>query len=122
MEINVGGKSIRAGTILIAIGLILPPLSSYGHSKCRASYYGTALHGRTTANGERYNMHAMTAAHKTLRFGTRVRVTKGARSVVVRINDRGPFIRGRCIDLSKAAARHLGMIHSGTALVTLEVL
>ncbi len=88
-----------------------------------ASYYGRRFHGRRTANGERFNMNAMTAAHKTLAFGTRVRVTnaRNGRSVTVRINDRGPFIRGRTIDLSRAAAQKIGMIGSGHARVKLEV-
>jgi len=77
-----------------------------------ASYYGK---GRRTASGERFNPSAMTAAHRTLRFGTRVRVTnsRNGRSVVVRINDRGPFVKGRSIDLSSGAARAIGMGSSG---------
>jgi len=88
-----------------------------------ASYYGSRFHGRRTANGERFNMHAMTAAHKTLRFGTKVRVTnaRNGKSVTVRINDRGPFIRGRTIDLSRAAARKIGIISRGHGRVKLEV-
>jgi rare lipoprotein A len=83
-----------------------------------ASWY---QHGRRTANGEAFNPEGMTAAHRTLPFGTRVRVVneKTGRSVVVRINDRGPFIAGRIIDLSRGAARHLGM--GGTATVSLYV-
>lgn len=73
-----------------------------------ASWYGPGFHGRTTASGERFNQYAMTAAHKTLPFGTLVRVTYKGRSVTVRINDRGPFIRGRGLDLSKGAARRIG--------------
>lgn len=70
-----------------------------------ASWYGPGFHGRTTANGEKYNMHAMTAAHKSLPFGSKVEVTnlENNKTVVVRINDRGPFIKSRIIDLSKAA-------------------
>lgn len=88
-----------------------------------ASYYGRRFHGRLTANGERFNMNAMTAAHKTLPFGTRVRVTnpRNGRSVTVRINDRGPFIKGRTIDLSRGAAKRIGMIASGHARVKLEI-
>ncbi len=88
-----------------------------------ASYYGRRFHGRLTANGERFNMNAMTAAHKTLPFGTRVRVTnpRNGRSVTVRINDRGPFIRGREIDLSRGAAERIGMIASGHARVRLDI-
>jgi len=89
-----------------------------------ASYYGRRFHGRLTANGERFNMNAMTAAHKTLPFGSRVRVTnpRNGRSVIVRINDRGPFIAGREIDLSRGAAERIGMIRSGHAPVELELL
>ncbi|MBB4863500.1 rare lipoprotein A [Pseudomonas nitritireducens] len=87
-----------------------------------ASYYGKAHHGKRTASGERFNQNALTAAHRTLAFGTRVKVTNldNGRSVVVRINDRGPFGRGRIIDVSKAAAEQLNMLRSGTAPVRLE--
>jgi rare lipoprotein A len=91
----------------------------------RASYYSDALAGNRTANGERYNPRAMTAAHRTLKFGTQVRVTRRdtQRSVVVRINDRGPFgDRRRIIDLSRAAAQALGMIRAGVVDVEVEVL
>ena len=86
-----------------------------------ASWYGKPYHGRKTANGERYDMWAMTAAHKSLEFGTLVRVVneKNGQSVVVRINDRGPFIRGRVIDLSRAAAGEIGLDIAGVAPVTL---
>jgi rare lipoprotein A len=89
-----------------------------------ASWYGPGFHGRRTANGERYNQNGYTAAHKSLPFGTKVRVTniRTGRSVMVRINDRGPFIRGRVIDLSAGAARVIGVHSSGTAPVQLEVL
>jgi rare lipoprotein A len=92
------------------------------HQIGRASWYGRFFHGRKTANGERYDMHAMTAAHRTLPLGSYVRVTNPAnsRSVIVRINDRGPYARGRVIDLSMAAAAMLDMRHSGTARVTIE--
>ena len=89
-----------------------------------AVWYGKKHHGRKTASGQRFNMNAMTAAHRTLRFGTRVRVTdvRTKRSVVVRINDRGPYGRGRVIDLSRAAARKLGILRRGKAKVRLRVL
>ncbi len=88
-----------------------------------ASWYGEKYHGRQTASGERYNMHAHTAAHRTLPFGTvvRVRSLNGGGAVVVRITDRGPFIKGRVIDLSYAAARDLNMIRAGLKEVELEV-
>ncbi|WP_441256118.1 septal ring lytic transglycosylase RlpA family protein [Tardiphaga sp. 285_C5_N1_2] len=89
---------------------------------CIASQYdvGDGYHGRRTASGERFNTYALTAAHKTRRFGSHVTVTNKAngRSVQVRINDRGPFIKGRCIDLSHAAASTIGM--GGLARVTVE--
>jgi rare lipoprotein A len=89
-----------------------------------ASYYAREHEGRRTASGERYDMHAMTAAHPSLPFGTRVRVTNldNGRRAVVRINDRGPFRRGRIIDVSYAAARELKMIGPGTARVRIDVL
>lgn len=90
----------------------------------KASWYGGKFHGRKTASGERFDKNALTAAHKKLPFGTRVRVTseRSGKSVVVRINDRGPFAPGRVIDLSEAAARRLGMIRAGVVRVTIEIL
>jgi rare lipoprotein A len=90
----------------------------------QASWYGPGFHGRTTANGERYNQHGLTAAHPSLPFGTRIKVTNknNGRSVVVRINDRGPYAGGRIIDLSAGAARIIGMMGSGVAPVQLEIL
>ncbi|MFQ5671236.1 MAG: septal ring lytic transglycosylase RlpA family protein [Acidobacteriota bacterium] len=89
-----------------------------------ASWYGRPFHGRLTASGERFNMHDLTAAHRTLPFHTRVRVTNldNGKQVVVRINDRGPFRKGRIIDLSMAAARKIAMLGPGLARVRLEVL
>jgi rare lipoprotein A len=89
-----------------------------------ASWYGNEFHGRKTASGERFNQEAMTAAHRTLPFGTVVRVEHldSGRDIKVRINDRGPFVRGRIIDLSKGAARELGMLNQGIAKVRVEVL
>jgi rare lipoprotein A len=87
----------------------------------RASWYGAKFHGRRTSSGERFDMNGLTAAHGTLRFGTRVRVRNIAngREVVVRINDRGPRARDRIIDLSKAAAAALGFLQTGEAPVVL---
>ena len=89
-----------------------------------AAFYGTRLNGRKTANGEKYDQNAMTAAHRTLPFGTRARVTntQNNRSVEVRINDRGPTQPNRIIDLSRAAAAKLGMLRAGNVPVRLEVL
>jgi rare lipoprotein A len=89
-----------------------------------ASYYAHDFHGRKTASGEHFDMHELTAAHRTLPMGTRVRVTNldNGRDVVVRINDRGPFKRGRVIDVSYEAAKTLDMVASGVAPVKVEVL
>lgn len=89
-----------------------------------ASYYGNELAGNRTASGERFDPAQLTAAHRTLPFGSMVRVTNTSNgdSVVVRINDRGPFSRGRIIDVSQAAAREIGMHRSGTARVKLALL
>jgi rare lipoprotein A len=89
-----------------------------------ASYYADKFHGRTTANGETFDMYALTAAHRTLPFGTKLKVTSLAnnRSVLVRINDRGPFVNGRIIDLSLGAAKEIQMIQSGLAPVKLEII
>ncbi|MFY1019183.1 septal ring lytic transglycosylase RlpA family protein [Ectopseudomonas khazarica] len=97
---------------------------SGGSETGKASYYGQAHHGKRTASGERFDQHALTAAHRTLPFGTRVRVTNlnNERSVVVRINDRGPFVRGRIIDLSRAAAERLDMLRAGVVPVRLQAL
>lgn len=88
-----------------------------------ASFYADDFHGKQAANGERFDMNALTAAHRTFPFGTLIRVTNlsNAKSVVVRVNDRGPFKEGRLIDLSLKAARDLDMIAAGTAKVRLEV-
>ena len=85
-----------------------------------ASWYGPGFHGKKTASGERFNTHALTAAHRSLPFGSRVRVTNArtGRSVVVRINDRGPFVGGRVIDLSKAAAQAVGISGVGKVKLT----
>ena len=89
-----------------------------------ASWYGPQFHGRLTSNGEVYDMHKMTAAHKLLPLGTWVEVTnlKNGKKAVVRVNDRGPFVDGRVIDLSKAAATQLGVIGPGTAPVEVRAL
>jgi rare lipoprotein A (peptidoglycan hydrolase) len=89
-----------------------------------ASWYGKPFHGRRTAIGERYNMHAMTAAHPTLPLPSYVRVTnlRNGTSVIVRVNDRGPFAHNRVIDLSHAAARHLGVLQGGIAAVELNLI
>ena len=98
-----------------------PDIHSF-HETGRASWYGRAFHGRRTASGERFNMQALTAAHRTLPLGSYVRVSVAGTSkwVVVKINDRGPYARGRVLDLSYAAAKILGVQHAGTAKVNIE--
>lgn len=95
-----------------------PPLTGL------ASFYGAKFHAKRTANGERFDNNALTAAHKTLPFGSRVKVInpRNGLSVIVRINDRGPFVPGRIIDLSKAAASKVGLNHQGTFPVRLEII
>jgi rare lipoprotein A len=87
-----------------------------------ASFYGKEFHGRRTSSGEAYDMWSFTCAHRTLPFGTRLRVTnlKNKISVVVRVNDRGPFVKGRIIDLSFAAAKKLNMLKDGVVKVKVE--
>ncbi len=87
-----------------------------------ASWYGKEFHGKPTASGEIFDMYAYTAAHRSLSFGTRLRITnpENGRSVIVKINDRGPFVQGRDIDLSYIAARDLGIIQKGTARVFVD--
>lgn len=100
-----------------------PLLSSHGfREEGIASWYGKDFHGKKTANGETYDMYGMTAAHKLLPFGTKVRVTnkENGKSIVVRINDRGPFVSNRVIDLTRTGAEQIGMIAKGTAPVLLE--
>jgi rare lipoprotein A len=101
-----------------------PRLEPDGSEVGIASYYASRFHGRRTASGERYDEDALTAAHRTLPFGTRVRVTNldNGRSVEVRINDRGPHRKRRILDLSRRAAELLDMIRAGLARVRLEVI
>jgi rare lipoprotein A len=90
----------------------------------KASWYGPGFHGRKTANGEKFDQMSYTAAHKSLRFGTLLRITnpKNGKSIVVRINDRGPYIEGRDLDISKAAAHELGLMRKGVARLKVEEL
>jgi rare lipoprotein A len=115
---------------LLALSLVtLPVFAQAGDSRSHigegmASYYGAEFGGSRTASGERFDPGAMTAAHRSLSFGSRVVVTNLAngQEVVVRVNDRGPWGKGRIIDISHAAAREIGMHRSGTARVKLELL
>jgi len=121
--------SLTTGALALLILSSSPLLAAdkvaSGHTESGvASYYHDRFHGRTTANGERFDQGAYSAAHKTLPLGTRVRVTRldSGKSLVVRINDRGPFKKGRIIDLSRRAARDLGMIQEGLTKVKVEVI
>ena len=126
MDFNSGGTGTRGTRPYTVRGKTYRPyLSADGYrEEGVASWYGRDFHGRKTANGERYDMYRLTAAHKLLPLGTQVRVTHlgNGRSIVVRVNDRGPFIDNRIIDLSYAGAKELGMIGRGTAEVRVEAL
>lgn len=99
----------------------MTPSSGTGRSfSGMASFYGNES-GSKTASGQRFNQNAMTAAHRSLPFGTKLRVTHGGQSVIVTINDRGPFVRGRVLDLSTGAARAIGLTGAGVGRVTAEV-
>ncbi|WP_217876320.1 septal ring lytic transglycosylase RlpA family protein [Pseudoalteromonas shioyasakiensis] len=101
-----------------------PSVSKEAIEKGKASYYADKYHGRTTASGEVFNQQALSAAHQTLRFGSRVKITNisNNKSVIVTINDRGPFIRGRIIDLSKKAFSQIASVKQGVIDVTVEQL
>lgn len=108
--------------LILAAALLCIFCNEVAAETCIASQYGIGdgYHGKRTASGERFNTHALTAAHKTRAFGSHVTVTnlRNGRSVTVRITDRGPFVRGRCIDLSRAGADAIGM--GGTARVRVD--
>jgi rare lipoprotein A len=114
----VGASS--ASTWLNANAAIAPSSGTGRSFSGMASFYGNES-GSKTASGQRFNQNAMTAAHRSLPFGTKLRVTHGGRSVVVTINDRGPFIRGRVLDLSTGAARAVGLTGAGVGRVVAEV-
>ena len=128
------GKALYCALLLLAFAALAvsgcgggsgePNTEAGSVQEGEASYYAHKYHGRTTANGEIYDETKMTAAHKTLPFGTRVRVTNLAngKKVVVRINDRGPFVKGRIIDLSYKAAGDLDYISRGAVKVRVEIL
>jgi len=122
-----GLMNIKSIVLLITLSFFFPlsggsveNYPQYG----KASWYGGKFHGRKTANGERFNKHSFTAAHKKLPFGTIIRVTnlRNGKNVYVRINDRGPFIMGRIVDISRAAAEAIGFKKRGVARVRVEVI
>lgn len=125
----IGGRRFRRPALAAVAGFALvaacgtPQRGAQRIEYGEASYYAAAFAGRKTAGGEKYDPRRRTAAHRTLPFGTRVKVTNlgNGRAVVVRINDRGPFVKGRIIDLSRRAAEEIGMIDAGTAKVRVEV-
>lgn len=133
LKLSTGAANLNSIKILCMIGMIALAnfsCTSIGRKESAnvqsglASWYGDKFHGKTTSSREVYNMYDMTAAHRTLPFGTYVMVTNmnNGRSVMVKINDRGPFVEGRIIDLSYAAARVLDAIDSGVIPVRIEVL
>jgi len=113
--------SLRGGDWRDANASIAPSSGSGRSFSGMASFYGNES-GSRTASGQRFNQNAMTCAHRSLPFGTKLRVTHGDRSVVVTVNDRGPFVRGRVLDLSTAAARAVGIIGAGVGRVVAEVM
>lgn len=118
MRVPITLVAFVAGMVVLT-GCASAPRAGGGIETGVASYYAYKYHGRATASGERFDMNEFTAAHQTLPFGARVRVTNldNGKSVTVRINDRGPFVKGRVIDLSLAAAKRIDMINAGLANV-----
>lgn len=116
-------RAVAELIIIFLLSCIATSMSAQTYTG-KASYYGPGFHGRRCANGEIFDMYKLTCAHKTLPFGTRLKVTnqKNGKSTIVRVTDRGPYVKGRIIDLSKAAAMELDMIASGVANVTVEVI
>jgi rare lipoprotein A len=117
---NLSGPMIMIALVVLMAMVPCSPASAQSFSGV-ASYYGNES-GRRTASGARFDQDALTAAHRSLPFGTRLCVSRGGRSVVVTINDRGPFVRGRVLDLSLGAARRIGLVGAGVGRVTAEVL
>ena len=122
--------ALRRGILFPALALLLAILSAGPagadeyDTRGRASWYGTTAHGKQTANGEVFDRHALTAAHKTLPFGTVLRVynLRNKRHILVRVNDRGPFVQGRIVDVSRRAAEQLKMMRAGVTPVAIEVI
>jgi rare lipoprotein A len=121
LRCNIRGVSMKKMFVAVAAALFSLSVAADAGVVGMASYYKS---GKRTANGEKFNPHGLTAAHRKLKFGTKVRVTnvRTGKSVVVRINDRGPFIRGRVIDLSLGAAKVIGLTKTGVAKISYTVL
>jgi len=120
-----GRSSYKVGGTYVIAGQVYTPEENLRYNESgMASWYGPGFHGRRTANGEAYDQHAMTAAHRTLPMPSVVRVTNlsNGNTVILRVNDRGPFARNRIIDVSRAAAERLDMVKSGVASVRVEIL
>lgn len=129
LKYTIGMKSLTKLKILLLTLLLFLSCSANAHTKNKTqigmgSWYGKKFHGRTTANGEKYNMYEYTAAHRTLPFNSIVEVTnlRNNRKIKVRINDRGPYVKKRIIDLSYLAAKKLGYVNKGVAKLKLKVL
>lgn len=118
-------RTLRTAAIAtaIALGGLSAPSIALAKQCGSASWYGPGFHGRTTANGEKFNQNAMTAAHKRLPFGAKIRVTNqiNGKSLTLRVNDRGPFAKGRILDASAAAAKKLGFKRRGHAPVCVSI-
>ena len=115
---------ITAALILLTACSTQSHSTTLAKSSGKASWYGAYHQGKLTANGERFNRHELTAAHRTLPFGTKVKVTNtiSQKSVIVRINDRGPYVKDRIIDLLRAAAEEINLVNRGVAPVHIQVL
>jgi rare lipoprotein A len=115
--------SLSVVALALAAVSITPEIAAAKTQSGKASWYGSSLQGRKTASGERFNMNTYSAAHRTYAFGTKLCVEnlRNGRGVTVRVNDRGPFVRGRVVDVSRKAAQSLGMIRSGTVSVRVSV-
>lgn len=113
----------KFASAVLLFTLAFSAFAGFYKTNVTVSYYASDFHGKKTSSGETFNMYDLTCAHKMLPFGTKVKVTnlKNGKSVVVRVNDRGPFVKMREMDLSKAAAAKIGMIKDGTAKVNLEI-
>ena len=111
-------------TLLFTTNVMAKTKVNQHSTRGEASYYAGFHHGKKTASGERFNMHSLTAAHRTLPLGSKIKVTNlnNGKEVVVRVNDRGPYAKGRVLDVSLGAAKKLDMIKTGTAKVSIQIL